>query len=76
MLVLILKLFLYTDLGTPLVFKLQEAKSSDAESYHFLTGKQPQRLIILVTQLLKDVHSPIMRAIKVFRAFVNQMYSA
>jgi hypothetical protein len=54
-----------TDIGTPLALKLQDAQSCDTELYSFLAGKKPRILVILVTQILEDLHSPILRAIEV-----------
>lgn len=68
MLVVVATVHKHADLGTPLVLNLQDAKSSDAELYTFLAGKKPLRLVILGTNLLKDLHSAILRAIKVTAA--------
>ena len=56
-------------LKVPHAFDLERAGPLDAEVFMLLTGQQPNKLVILTTQLLTSTHSFVLRAIQVRRSW-------
>lgn len=56
---------LLTDLRVPQVFDLDRAGVQDAQIFTLLSGRKPRKLVVIVTKLLTDAHSSILRAIQV-----------
>lgn len=53
------------DLKVPHAFDLDDSGPRDAEVYRVLTGREPDKVVIVTTQLLTITHNSVLRAVQV-----------